>query len=189
MRIVSGSLKGRQIHPPASFKARPTTDYAKESLFNILEHAYELESFRVLDLFAGTGSIGYEFASRGCLSVLSVDSNPKYIEFINHTIRNFELHNMKALRTDAFRFLQSATLDYDLIFADPPYDLPGIDRIPTLVSANVKRMRDILLIVEHSRELNFTQHSCFSQERAYGKVHFSFFEFPGVGTSFLQSAT
>ncbi|MEZ5072454.1 MAG: RsmD family RNA methyltransferase [Bacteroidales bacterium] len=132
-RIISGSYRGRHIHPPSGFNARPTTDFAKESLFNILIHQMDIGTLDVLDLFSGTGSIAYEFASRGARSVVAVENNPRHHRFISQTVRELDLTNVEVLRADVFRYLLKPVQGFDLIFADPPYSHPRLADLPGLV--------------------------------------------------------
>jgi 16S rRNA (guanine966-N2)-methyltransferase len=177
MRIIGGMYRGRRFNPPSFFRARPTTDFAKESLFNLINNRIELEGARVLDLFAGTGSITYEFMSRGCSFICSVDQNAKYLGFIKKTAEELNprekiVHTLKA---DVLKFLHRAELDYDLIFADPPYDLPELERIPGLIYDNASLKQGAIVIVEHSSSYDFSGHPRFEELRKYGSVHFSFF--------------
>lgn len=178
MRIVSGVLKGRLFNPPTNFKARPTTDIAKESLFNILNNFIDYESTNVLDLFSGTGSISYEFASRGCPSVISVEKNFHHFKFIKKCIDDFKLDNIiKPLNTDVFIYLTKVTgQTFDLIYADPPFDLTSLDKIPDIVMESNILKNDGLFILEHGANNNFENHKNFSQMRKYGKVCFTFFK-------------
>ena len=175
MRIVSGKYRGRKLRPPAKLPVRPTTDFAKEALFNVLNNLIDFESVNVLDLFTGTGSISFEFLSRGCPSVTAVDQNPRCIDFINKASREFGIDNLRTVRSNVFQILRHPTASFDLIFADPPYDLadPGI--IPELVFNSSILQKDGLFILEHSATWNFDQHPHFSQKRTYGSVNFTFF--------------
>jgi len=125
VRIISGIFRSKQIRPPANFKARPTTDFAKEGLFNILIHQYDIEDLDVLDLFSGTGSIAYEFASRGARSVLAIEMAPLHFKFIQETCRGLQMEQITIIRADAFKYLKKPTQAFDLIFADPPFDHPA----------------------------------------------------------------
>ena len=175
MRIISGIFRGRLIRPPAGFKARPTTDFAKESLFNILSNQYDFEELDVLDLFSGTGSISYEFASRGARSVVSVELAPSHFRFIQETCRALGLEQISPVRTDAFRYLMKPYLSFDVIFADPPYDHPRLEELPDLVlSTNILEAGG-LFILEHPGNHDFSAHTGFSQHRKYGGVNFTFF--------------
>jgi len=178
MRIIGGMHGGRRFNPPTFFKARPTTDFAKESLFNLINNRIDLEGTKVLDLFAGTGSISYEFMSRGCISITSVDNNPKYLAYIKKVAEeiNKEEKILHTIKAEALSFLKKADLNYDLIFADPPYDLPEIDRIPDLIFNNQSLKESCIVILEHSSKNNFTKHAHFEDLRKYGSVNFSFFK-------------
>jgi 16S rRNA (guanine(966)-N(2))-methyltransferase RsmD len=175
MRIISGTHKGRPIHPPSNLPVRPTTDFAKESLFNILANRLNYEELNVLDLFAGTGSISFEFASRGAKEVTSVDMNYKCVEFIRRNAADFGFANLRPVRANVISFLDYCKVKYDLIFADPPYDLNAITTIPDKVMNNGLLNKEGILILEHSREHDFTKHPLFNEHRIYGKVNFSFF--------------
>lgn len=176
MRIISGTLKSRRLNPPKNLPVRPTTDKAKESLFNILNNILDFEEISMLDLFAGTGSIGFEFASRGCKSVTSVDLDYGCVKFIQKTIDEFQISGMKVFKANAFSFMEKTAAKYDLIFADPPYSLENLDAIPSLVFDNNLLNTGGLLIVEHSAANDFSSHPNFTSTRTYSKVNFSFFE-------------
>lgn len=178
MRIVSGKYRGRKLMPPANLPVRPTTDYAKESLFNILVNWVDYENLEVLDLFSGTGSIAFEFASRGARSVMAVDANPRCIEFIRKSATEFGMTEIEAVRTNAFVFLKHMKAKYDLIFADPPYDLKDLEKIPDLVLESGLLKPEGLLILEHPASYDWSKHVAFSRHRNYGKVNFTFFEQP-----------
>ena len=181
MRIIGGRLKGKTILPPQGYKARPTTDFAKEGLFNILNNEYEFDGLQVLDLFGGTGAISYEFASRGASMVYCVEMLPLHANFIKSQAAKFGMKNLTVVRHNVFEFLEICHEKFDIIFADPPYALEDLATIPDKVFA-----RDILhpgayFILEHPEEYNFESHPYFLKERKYGNVHFSFFEKPSVG--------
>lgn len=176
MRIISGTHKGRQIHPPSNLPVRPTTDFPKESLFNILANRLNYEEMNVLDLFAGTGSISFEFASRGAREVTSVDMNYKCVEFIRRTAADFGFANLRPVRANVISFLDYCKVKYDLIFADPPYDLNAITMIPDKVMNNQLLNNEGILILEHSRDNDFSKQPLFTEHRIYGKVNFSFFK-------------
>nr|WP_321452358.1 16S rRNA (guanine(966)-N(2))-methyltransferase RsmD [uncultured Carboxylicivirga sp.] len=176
MRIISGFLKGRRFSPPKSFKARPTTDIARESLFNVLNNRIDFEDLKVLDLFGGTGSISYEFASRGCENITTVELNYNHLAFIKKTISEFELDKyIRPIKADAFKFMQRSSEKYDLIFADPPFDLKQFDTIPDHFFQQDLLNEDGLFILEHSDKKSFESHPNFVELKKYGKVHFSFF--------------
>lgn len=174
MRIISGSHRGRHIEPPKNLKARPTTDFAKTALFNILQNCVNFNDIEVLDLFSGTGSISYEFASRGAKSVISIENNFSNYSFIREMAKKLNF-NINVINSNAFSFVQKAKLEFDVIFCDPPYDNENISTLPNLIFENNLLKKDGILIVEHSKKINFSEHSCFKEVRNYGSVHFSFF--------------
>lgn len=175
MRIIRGTHRGRKITAPANLPVRPTTDLAKESLFNILENHIYFEDIDVLDLYSGTGSIAYEFASRESKSVIAVDIHPKCTAFIQETVTKLGFDNLKVIRSSSIGFLNHYSGQFDLIFADPPYDLEGVEEVVNIVfSRNL--LRDAgWLIIEHSIEKDFSAFPGFHDHRRYGKVNFSFF--------------
>lgn len=175
MRIISGIFRGRQIRPPGNFKARPTTDFAKESLFNILIHQFSIEDLDVLDLFSGTGSISYEFASRGARSVLAIEMAPIHFKFIQETCRSMEMEQVTVIRADAFRYLKKPIQAFDFIFADPPFDHPGLPELPDLIFSTDILNKQGVFILEHPGSYSFTAHPRFLQHRKYGGVNFTFF--------------
>ena len=175
MRIISGIFRSKQIRPPANFKARPTTDFAKEGLFNILIHQYDIEDLDVLDLFSGTGSIAYEFASRGARSVLAIEMAPLHFKFIQETCRGLQMEQVTIIRADAFKYLNKPTQAFDLIFADPPFDHTGLIELPDLIFSTEILNTGGVFILEHPGSHSFTAHSRFLQHRKYGGVNFTFF--------------
>ena len=175
MRIISGKYRGRTIVPPKNLKARPTTDFAKENLFNVLNNLIDYEETDVLDLFSGTGSISYEFASRGAKSVTSVEVNGVHHSFIRDTARKLGCENFYAVHANAFLYLKNTAKRFDLIFADAPYDLEGSEQIVDMVFEGDKLNDDGILIFEHSSKHDFSAHPRFWQSRCYGSVNFSFF--------------
>lgn len=176
MRIIRGIHKGRKIILPKGFNARPTTDFAKEALFNILLNNYSIQNAVVLDLFAGTGSISYEFLSEGCESVTSVDISKQYIFHIKKQGEELFSGKLKAVCADAFRFCNNNILNYDIIFADPPYRNEKIAKLPDLIFKNSEIKEDVLFILEHSKNFSFSDNVFFKEKRTYGNVNFSFFE-------------
>ncbi len=176
MRIIGGRLKGRNITPPAGYSARPTTDFAREGLFNVLDNEYEFEGLAVLDLFGGTGAVSMEFASRGASEVYCVEMSPANAAFIRSQVKALGLDRcIKVVRHNVFDFLDICTVKADIVFADPPYALEGLAGLPDAVLA-----RDILhpggyFILEHPDTYSFTGHPHFVKEKKYGNVHFSFF--------------
>ncbi len=174
MRIISGKFKGRHIIPPKNFSARPTTDFAKESLFNVLNNNVDFGNAHVLDLFSGTGSISYEFISRGALAVTSIEVNNRHASFIRETAKALNM-NINIIQMNAFLYLKKTKQQFDIIFCDPPYQLDGILSIPELVFENDLLKKEGWLIMEHSSKINFSETTHFSECRNYGSVHFSFF--------------
>jgi 16S rRNA (guanine(966)-N(2))-methyltransferase RsmD len=164
------------VHPPGKLPVRPTTDLAKESLFNILENNFFFEDLCVLDLFAGTGSISYEFASRSSQSIIAVDNNIRCVRFISSTAEKLGLESIKAVRANAFKFVKQSRLQYDIIFADPPYDMEGIEHLPEIIFERELLLQDGWLIVEHPREKDLSGHPHYFDQRKYGRVNFSFFK-------------
>ena len=177
MRIIRGSHRGRQVHPPGNLPVRPTTDLAKESLFNILENNFFFEDLTVLDLFAGTGSISFEFASRGSRSVHAVDNNPRCVRFISETAEKLGLESIRSMRANAIQFIKrSSKQQYDIIFADPPYDMEGIEKLPEAVFEKGMLSKDGWLVIEHPGERDLSGFPQFFDHRKYGRVNFSFFK-------------
>jgi len=176
MRIVGGKFKRRIISPPKNLPVRPTTDLAKESLFNILGNIIDLDDKKVVDLFSGTGNIAYEFVSRGAASVLSVESNFQCIKFIRQAATQLDMPELTVIQSDVFRFLKSGHQGYDVIFADPPYALENIPEIAELVFANKRLNPGGWLIIEHPKSVDFSETKHFHSHRKYGKVNFTFFQ-------------
>lgn len=176
MRVISGKYKRRAFEIPRNFKARPTTDFAKENLFNVLTNSIDFEECaNVLDLFAGTGSISLEFVSRGCGRIVSVEREPLHYSFICKIKEQLNESNWTPLRTDVFRYLEKCHDQFDLIFADPPYALARLPELPDLIFNKELLAPNGLFILEHGKEHHFSTHPHFIQERTYGSVHFSFF--------------
>jgi 16S rRNA (guanine966-N2)-methyltransferase len=175
MRIVSGEFKGRIFSPPKSFKVRPTTDIAKEGLFNIINNYFDYENISVLDIFSGTGSISFEFASRGCKKIHLVEMDFEHFNFINKVRHELELDQITPIRHNAFKFLKNCKINFDIIFADPPYDMKGIELIPELVFSRNLLNPNGWLIVEHSKRVNLSKLNNYTETRNYGNVHFSIF--------------
>jgi len=182
LRIISGTHKGRLIKPPAGLKVRPTTDLARESLFNILNNIIDLAELKVLDLFAGTGSISYEFASRGAQTVHAVEVKPAHAAFISKTARKINMPGLKVFRCDVRKFLSRPAENYDIIFADPPYKLDWLADIPLLVLDSGCLIPGGMFILEHPRDYNFSANRLFTGQRKYGSVNFSFFSIPAGHT-------
>ena len=173
MRIISGSHKGKQIIAPSDLPVHPTTDMAKTALFNILNSYVNVEDLKVLDLFAGTGNISYEFASRGSISVTSVDEEKKCTAFIETTSDKLNFNMIRIITSDVFKYLEKVNDKYDLIFADPPYKMENIESIAEYVFNRELLNNDGWLVVEHSKRTSFKDHPNFYQNRTYGKVNFS----------------
>ncbi len=175
MRIISGTCGGRTIVPPKNLRARPTTDFAKENLFNVLGNIIDFEGIEVLDLFAGTGSISYEFASRGAASVTSVEINAVHHDFIRSTARAYGLDAVHTVKANVFLYLKSCSKRFDVIFSDAPYDLEGSEQVVDMVLGRNMLKEDGIFIFEHSKEKDFTGHPRLYDARNYGSVHFSIF--------------
>ena len=175
MRIIGGKLKGLRLNPPKNLPVRPTTDMAKEALFNILQNQVEFEGIRVLDLFSGTGNISMEFASRGASQVVSVDRSIHCVNYLKDISRQHQLDNVKVYNDDVFKYLQPETDQFDLVFADPPYDLNKLRELPGIIFDRNLLAPDGLLIVEHQSMQNLTKHPAFTEQRRYGNSSFSFF--------------
>ena len=176
MRVITGTARGRKLREPEGMASRPTTDNVKESMFNLIQ--FDIEGRRVLDLFAGTGSISYEFASRGARSVTSVEINPVHYNFIRQTAAQLGIGNLYPVKANAFLYLKSCTKQFDVIFSDAPYDLEGSEQVVKLVlEGNLLRPEGIF-IFEHSKKMDFSACEEFWQLRSYGSVQFSFFKKP-----------
>ena len=173
MRIITGKYKGRHFDIPLSFKARPTTDFAKENIFNVMMGYVDFDGLAALDLFAGTGSITLELLSRGCGDVVSVELDRDHARFINQCVEKLGTDNHTLIRGDVFRFLKSCKRQFDIIFADPPYALPTLTEIPDKALPLLKP--DGLFILEHGKQNDFSTHPQFLEHRAYGSVNFSLF--------------
>ncbi len=176
MRIVGGKYKGRLFHPGKRFSARPTTDIAKEGLFNILENRYDFPNKKVLDLFSGTGSMGYEFISRGCEQATFVENNFIHYKFILEVLQTLQIENARVFKADVFKFLKKSADQFNIIFADPPYDMKDFEIVPDAVLKTNLLANEGVFIIEHPKEYNFSLHPNFKEIRNYGKVNFSFFE-------------
>ena len=178
MRIISGKYKGRRIAPPKNLPVRPTTDMSKEAVFNVLNNHFNFSELKVLELFAGTGSISYEFASRGCTPILCVDGDMGCVNFIKKTAKEFDF-DITALKSDVFKFLEKHKGNYDIIFADPPYGMnqKEFEKIIELIFENELLDEEGMLVVEHSKYTKLDQMSNFSFQKNYGGSVFTFFEF------------
>lgn len=175
MRIIGGKLKGIRLHPPKNLPVRPTTDMAKEALFNILQNLITFENLKILDLFSGTGNISLEFASRDALEVISVDQNFGCYNYLKNISKEHQLTQIKPVKADVFKFLNQETEKFDLIFADPPYDLSRIPEIATLIFEKDLLNENGVLIIEHQSMQDLSNHPNFKEKRKYGYSSFSFF--------------
>ena len=175
MRIIAGNLRGRRLNPSQNLPVRPTTDMARESLFNILNNYVDYEDCSVMDLFAGTGAVSLEFVSRGAREVTSIDINNQCTDFIKQCATQFGVNNLHVVRADVFDLLKRANRRFDIVFADPPYSLEGLATLPDLVFDRGVLTDDGIFILEHPAEYTFEEHPHFWQHRAYGKVNFTFF--------------
>jgi len=175
MRIISGIHKGRRIQVPTNITARPTTDFAKEGLFNLLNNIIDFEGIDMLDLFSGTGSIAFEFASREARNVVVVEQSERHCAFIKKTCNELKIGNLQLFKTDVFDFVGKCKTRFDVIFADPPYALEKLPQIPDMIFTRQLLKPDGWLILEHSAKNSFEEHPSFIQHRHYGNVNFSFF--------------
>jgi len=176
MRVISGTFKRRRFELPKNFKARPTTDFAKENLFNVLMKYIDFEDdISALDLFAGSGSISLELISRGCKKVVSVEKNPQHYAFIRKVMEEVKVDNWLPVLGDTFRFVTRTPEKFDFIFADPPYDLKELATIPEIIFKNKLLKEEGLFILEHGKEHNFENNPYLLEKRVYGSVNFSIF--------------
>lgn len=176
MRIITGKYKGRHFEIPRTFKARPTTDFAKENIFNVLNGYMDFEGATALDLFSGTGSIALEMVSRGCRQVVSVELDRDHHRFITDCLKKLDTKACIPLRGDVFRFLKSCRQQFDFIFADPPYALEELPAIPGLVLDKNILSAGGVFVFEHGKNHDFSSHPRFKEHRAYGSVNFSIFQ-------------
>ncbi len=176
MRIITGQFKGRHFDIPRTFKARPTTDFAKENIFNVLNGYIDFDGITVLDLFSGTGSISLELISRGCKEVVSVEKDRDHARFIAECMRKIKVESNILIRGDVFRFLKTCHQKFDLIFADPPYALPELGTIPDLIFEYNLLSTDGIFVFEHGKNNDFSNNLHFVEHRSYGSVNFSIFK-------------
>jgi 16S rRNA (guanine(966)-N(2))-methyltransferase RsmD len=176
VRIVGGTYGGRRIEVSKDFDSRPTTDFAREALFNILNNVIDFENSKVLDLFSGTGSISFEFSSRGCPEIDLVDINSRAVHFIGKIAGEIGMKGIHPVRMDVFRFIPICRKKYDVVFADPPFELSNIQEIPDLIFKYDLTLADGWFILEHNKSHSFKDHPRFHNERHYGSIHFSFFK-------------
>jgi len=176
IRIISGTHKGRRIWAPSNLPVRPTTDFAKEGLFNVLVHKVNFEELKALDLFCGTGNISYELASRGCPEITSVDADFRCVKFVAETANKLDMKQIRAMRSDVRAFIRSARGQWNFIFADPPYDqAEKTAELPSAIFEKEILAPGGLLIIEHPDRMSFSDTSRLIETRRYGKVNFSFF--------------
>jgi 16S rRNA (guanine(966)-N(2))-methyltransferase RsmD len=176
MRIISGYLGGRRFNPPANMPhTRPTTDIAKEGLFNILQNNLDFEELKTLDLFGGTGNISYELASRGVKDLTIVEKDPKMFDFIKKNAAALKIENLKIVRADIFKFVESCDEQFNFIFAGPPYALTQIDQIPVLVFERKLLTTSGWFVLEHTPRNDYKKFPFFNMQRNYGTTVFSFF--------------
>ncbi|WP_333600391.1 16S rRNA (guanine(966)-N(2))-methyltransferase RsmD [Flavobacterium sp.] len=180
MRIISGKYKGRRITPPKNLPVRPTTDMSKEAVFNVLNNHFNFSELKILELFAGTGSISYEFASRGSSPILCIDGDMGCVNFIKKTAKEFEF-DITAIKSDVFKFLEKHKGNYDIIFADPPYGMTQkeFETIIELIFENELLDEEGMLVVEHSKYTKLNHMANYSFQKNYGGSVFTFFEFEG----------
>ena len=178
MRIIRGKYGRRRFDVPTNITARPTTDFARENIFNVIENLIDIEGINALDLFAGTGAITLELLSRGAASVTAVEKAPTQYNFIARTAATLHEENLRLVRGDALKFLAAAHRPFDFIFADPPYDMPGFELVPGKILASGAAGPGTLIVVEHSKKHDFSSLPHFIQHRAYGSVNFSIFRIP-----------
>jgi N6-adenine-specific methylase len=176
MRVISGIYKHRRFDIPKTFKARPTTDFAKENLFNVLCNYIDFDNMSALDLFSGTGSISLELLSRGCSHVVSIEKDSTHYSFIRKVMKEIQTENCVPLRGEVFRFLKICHETYDIIFADPPYVLKGIPQLPDIIFERQLLKPNGIFILEHGKDHRFDAHPHFFEHREYGSVNFSFFK-------------
>ncbi|MGN1253697.1 MAG: 16S rRNA (guanine(966)-N(2))-methyltransferase RsmD [Prevotella sp.] len=175
MRIITGQYKGRHFDIPRTFKARPTTDFAKENIFNVLNGYIDFDGSAALDLFAGTGSISLEMLSRGCAPVVSVEADRDHAAFIAQCMKKIGTTDNVLIRGDVFRFLKKCHEQFDFIFADPPYALENLATLPGLVLGNDLLKPDGIFVLEHGKNYDFSEEPRFLEHRSYGSVNFSLF--------------
>lgn len=175
MRIIGGTLKGLRLNAPEKLPVRPTTDMAKEALFNILNNQFDFDEIEILDLFSGTGSVSIEFASRNTKKITAIDRHLGCVAWLKSVIEKHQIKQIQVQKADVFKLLAQITEKFDIIFADPPYDLPNIAQIPQLVLQRELLKNGGLLIVEHPTFLKMDKEKGFKEVRKYGNSSFSFF--------------
>ncbi|GHU62628.1 methyltransferase [Bacteroidia bacterium] len=175
MRIISGKYKSRRFEAPKNFKARPTTDFAKENIFNVVSNLIDLEDTVALDLFSGTGSIAFELLSRGCKKVVCVEKDAAHYVFIKTVKAKLDADHLETIKGDVFKYIESTALTFDFIFADPPYALKELSQVPEMVLSHDLLNPEGVFVMEHSKDYDFSKLPHFFQQRVYGSVNFSIF--------------
>lgn len=175
MRIIGGTLKGKKLIAPSNLPARPTTDFAREALFNILKHKINLSGIHALDLFGGLGGISFELVSRGVKTLIYVDIHPGCVAFVKQSAKHFNTENIIPVKANVWNYLKKTKQKFDFIFADPPYDLAQIEQLPNAVFEADCLSEGAIFVLEHSERVDFSSHPRFTEHRKYGAVHFSFF--------------
>lgn len=178
MRIIRGKYGRRRFDVPTNITARPTTDFARENIFNVLENMVDFEGLSALDLFAGTGAITFEFLSRGCADVTAVEKASTQYNFIKKVAQQLNVDNLTLIKGDALKFIDTCTKKFDLIFADPPYDMPDFASVPVRILGSQMLKPGTIIVVEHSKNHDFSTLPHFIDHRTYGSVNFSIFEIP-----------
>lgn len=181
MRIISGKFGRRRFDVPTNISARPTTDFARENIFNVLGNLTDPEGLSALDLFGGTGAVTFEFLSRGCSRVTIVENAAVQQRFIAKVARELDVDNLTIVRGDALKYIRAATEPFDIVFADPPYNHPRFGEIPTMILESRLLAPGSIFIMEHSGKFDFSSLPHFDQHRAYGSVNFSIFIIPEAG--------
>lgn len=177
MRIIGGSFRGRKFRPPSSYKGRPTTDFAREALFNLLNSRVDLTESSMLDLFSGTGGIALEAISRGVREVIVIEKDPKACAFIKQCIDTLEFKKARVIRDEVIRFIYKTGASFDFVFADPPYDFDLMAEMPARAKESNILKPGGLFVLEHGEDHRFDEAEGFIEMRKYGAVHFSFFTF------------
>lgn len=176
MRIIRGKYGRRRFSVPTNISARPTTDFARENIFNVIDNMIDLEGCDALDLFAGTGAISFEFLSRECRSVTAVEKAATQFRFIKTVAQQLNVNNLNLVKGDVFKFVETCDRKFDIIFADPPYDLPNFGEVPGLILGSDMLKEGTIVIIEHSKAYDFSSLPHFMEHRAYGSVNFSIFQ-------------
>ena len=180
MRIIRGKYGRRRFSVPTNISARPTTDFARENIFNVIDNMIDLEGCDALDLFAGTGAISFEFLSRECRSVTAVEKAATQFRFIKTVAQQLNVNNLNLVKGDVFKFVETCDSKFDIIFADPPYDLPNFGEVPGLILGSDMLKEGTIVIIEHSKAYDFSSLPHFTEHRAYGSVNFSIFHINSI---------